>query len=83
MGVPTDIIDAGGPYIDNSLLVNGTVFTDPYGVAHTSPTPVLVVSYATYVTHEPTMGSDGKYEECEEPLLHENEDVVKPYPSGN
>jgi hypothetical protein len=44
-GIPTELVSYGGPYGDGqTILITGTVFTDPYGVAHTSPTPVLYVS---------------------------------------
>lgn len=54
-GVPTDIIGLGvGGYEALTTIVYGTVFTDPYGVKYTSPTPVWIYDDVTYRTSMPT-----------------------------
>lgn len=54
-GVPTNIIGLGvGGYEALTTIVYGTVFTDPYGVKYTSPTPVWIYDDVTYRTSMPT-----------------------------
>lgn len=52
-GVPTDIIEDEGAYMQETTLIYGTEFTDPYGTVYTSPTPVWIyhdIHYATPTT---------------------------------
>ncbi|KAL2074841.1 hypothetical protein VTL71DRAFT_8620 [Oculimacula yallundae] len=52
IGVPTDYIDAAGPYEAESTIIYGTEFTDPYGIVYTSPTRVDYYPYVVFTTFE-------------------------------
>jgi hypothetical protein len=81
-GVPTTIIGGGlGGYQALTTIVTGTVFTDPYGVEYTSPTPAWVYTDVTYRTSMPTP-TGGGYACPTYAIGFGSEDVIKPYPSG-
>jgi hypothetical protein len=62
-GVPTDLVQkTGGVAIDYeneqlTTLMDGTVFTDPYGVEYTSPTRVWAYTTGVHMTGE--LGNQG------------------------
>jgi hypothetical protein len=93
-GVPTDLVDnAAGVALDYengqlTTLIDGTVFTDPYGVEYTSPTRVWAYTTGIHMTGElPIQGPDatsGKV--CDTgPAGNEeyaNDSKFTPYPLG-
>lgn len=78
-GLPNDIIDVIDGYYVTTSLVAGTVFTDPYGVEYTSPTPVWYYSSVRYYTAEPTLS--GSMPTCPPPIQNPSDNNLAVWPS--
>jgi hypothetical protein len=70
-----------GGYQALTTMVVGTVFTDPYGVEYTSPTPVWIYDDVTYRTSEPTPTGTG-YACPEYSIGFGTDGYMTPYPHG-